>query len=725
MKAKRIFCCFLAAAVITCSIGMGAVSAFASDPGKSVYSSAEAQAARFSDEYKGTEFYSKLMTALEENKDASVMERTLAAALSQEGYKNYATSGIDIEQAKAEGKIWTGAEKRMSEDETGNTEYTRWAQRYVSETNENAQYYDFDWCAIFVSWCLYNAGYYTDEQLKKYYYSYYADPRIESDADSWITAFNMEQENVWYTSKASRKLELYSWNHFVNTEIDPFDIPYKPGGLIFFTWNATGNYFSHIGIVVDYDEDTHVLTYTNGNSDGEVITRSIALDNEEEYRGNVLAKNSDRIMAYAEYDGISKLEKKIITADQTDYAWDLNSEKGITINTNSDSKICSVSKDGSSLGSNIESNMVLLYGNLSIGKSELVKLGTGTHHLLLTFDDGTLEIRLIIYDSETELTVETTEFTWDRNSDDGISVKTNSVADNLKISIGDEIIGTEETEGVELSDGVLTLGKEYLDSVLSDGENNVKLVFPEGEIEIKVNVINTKELTAEPTEFTWNRNSDDEITVKTNSDSETVALRMGGATIGTENTEGIELSDGVLTLSKEYLDSVLSDGENTVKLVFSDGEVWITIDAVNNTETYDEPDPEQSDPEQSDPEQSDPEQSEPEQSEPEQSEPEQSEPEQSEPEQSEPEKNDTEESGNNGNRQDDHRNNEHGTDSDKNSSDGTNNNSGNGNNSQSANYSDGKYADTPYTGDSAFAAALLAVMIIGAAGIVLAKKEES
>ena len=48
------------------------------------------------------------------------MEKTLAVALSQEGYKNYATAGIDVEQARADGLLWTGAALRMNENQTGN-----------------------------------------------------------------------------------------------------------------------------------------------------------------------------------------------------------------------------------------------------------------------------------------------------------------------------------------------------------------------------------------------------------------------------------------------------------------------------------------------------------------------------------------------------------------------------------------------------------------------------
>lgn len=326
------------------------------------------------------------------------MEKTLAVALSQEGYKNYATEGIDIEQARADGLLWTGTTLRNNTYETGNTEYTRWAQRYVMDRDENSQYLDCDWCAIFVSWCLYQAGYNDDERLKRYYYSYFAEPRIEFDADSWIMAYNFKQQGVYYTPKAHHKLDKYYWNTYYHIDVDPFDIPYQPGGLIFFSWDSSGQWFDHVAIVVDYDEDTHVLTYTNGNSDSQVITRQIDLDVEEEFRGQQFAKNSDRVMAYVNYDAVLPLEQKELTADSTEIDWNRKGDSGIKVQTDSESIIGSVSADEQYLGSNVESNMLLREGLMSIGKSELVDLSLGTHKLMLTFDDGALPVTLRVYE---------------------------------------------------------------------------------------------------------------------------------------------------------------------------------------------------------------------------------------------------------------------------------------------------------------------------------------
>ncbi len=353
---------------------------------------------KYSDEYKSSPYYEKLNAAIDNFGDKTGMERTLAVALSQEGYKNYATTGIDIEQARADGLLWTGKELRMTSNLTGNTEYTRWFTRYVWDMEEKEQYADWDWCAIFVSWCLYQAGYSSDERLKRYYYTPLAEPRIEYAADTWLQSFNFNQMGVYYTPKAHHKLDKYNWNTYYHIDVDPLEMPYKPGGIIFFSWDASGAYFDHVAIVVDYDKDTHVLTYTNGNSDGQVITREMDLDNVEEYRGKALAKNSDRMMAYVDYDMITPPEPKEITTDTPVVTWDKSAEKGFVVKTNSESIIASVNMDNNYFGSIIESNMVFHEGALTIGKSELVKLPIGQHKMRLVFDDGVLNVDLRITD---------------------------------------------------------------------------------------------------------------------------------------------------------------------------------------------------------------------------------------------------------------------------------------------------------------------------------------
>ena len=252
----------------------------------------------FSREYMGSPYYKSLQDTLAKVKDEpDIMKRVLAIAQSQEGYYNYAMAGYSVSDAKSSGNLWTGKTKRSNGSGTGNTEYTRWAQRYWHRYSESSQYADYDWCAIFSSWCLFQAGLYTgqDTSKKNWYYSYCADPRVDR---SYGSSFNCDQAQVWYTPLASKKIAAYAdWNEYVHTEVSPYDIPYRPGGLIFFCWDGVGRFFSHVGIVVSYDEEKHILRYISGNCSGQVLTYDVYYD--KTLWSGYTGYNS--IMAYAEY----------------------------------------------------------------------------------------------------------------------------------------------------------------------------------------------------------------------------------------------------------------------------------------------------------------------------------------------------------------------------------------------------------------------------------------
>ncbi len=473
MKSKRVLSCILAAVMVTSMASYTVVSteAVVTDTSFS-YGTVNTDVSIFSDEYKTSVFYDKLKETLEKTQGQSNMEKTAEVALSQLGYKNYSTEGIDIEQAKKDGVLWTGVEKRMNKYDTGNTEYTRWAQRYVVDGSEASQYIDCDWCAIFTSWCMYQSGYYSEAELKKFYYSYCADPRNESDADAWIEAFNFEQENVWYTPLSDRKLDAYAgWNQYVHTDIDPYELPFRKGGLIFFSWDGSGKYFDHVAIVLDYDPQEHILRYINGNSDGEVLIREMDFDVEEEFHGQPMLKNANRIMAYAEYDEIKPLVQQVITADQKDIVWDIHSPSGLKIQTNSKSKRVLVSDNGQYIGSNIESNMLLSYGKVSIGKSELLPLGEGVHKICLTFDDGSYEMTVRIVDKEkTELKLNKTAVNIGLKQKYFLSAEVLPVAQNVTWSTDNKEIATVDKNGVVTGK---KKGTAYITATAQDGTTAV------------------------------------------------------------------------------------------------------------------------------------------------------------------------------------------------------------------------------------------------------------
>ena len=441
----------------------------------------------YSAEYMGSKYFSRLQTALEESRDEDIMSRVLAVAQSQEGYKDYCMGSTTPDAAREAGYLWTGEESENDNTSgSGNTEYTRWAQEYVMGRSGEEIYLDCDWCAIFASWCMYQAGYYSDTELKKYFYSYYADPREEKTAGSWIEAFNFDHDKVWYTPAAAGKVEAYYWSRYTNTEVDPYMIPYKPGGMVFFSWDTSGRYFSHVGIVVSYDADTHELTYINGNVDYAVTTRVMDLDINEEYHGQVKAQNSDRIMAYAEYSTYTAPAKKEITADKTEFEWVRESGENLLVKTNSESKTVLLTADSGFFDSNETwpAQLVLRYGEVTVGAPLLDYLPDGENVITLSFADGTLTIRVSI--SSPLIKAENTEYFWNREGEKGIEVETNSLSASVTV-YGAGITAKSKTGEVGIEDGIVTLSPRFL-SRMKNGENDLMLVFDDGGVIINVTV---------------------------------------------------------------------------------------------------------------------------------------------------------------------------------------------------------------------------------------------
>jgi len=441
----------------------------------------------YSEEFRGSKYYSQLQTALSESADQDIMTRVLKVAQSQEGYKDYCMSGTTAEAARDAGYLWTGEEPEVDNvSGSGNTEYTRWAQEYVMGRTGDEIYLDCDWCAIFASWCMYQAGYYSEADLKKYFYSYYADPREERTAASWIESFNFDYDKVWYTPKAAGKVAAYNWSRYSHTDVDPYEIPYKPGGMIFFSWDASGRYFSHVGIVVNYDPETSELTYINGNVDYAVTTRVMDLDTEESYHGQVETQNANRIMAYAEYSAYSTPAEKDITAEETSFTWTRGSSDGIVVKTNSESKQVLLTADCGFFDSNQTwpAQLILRYGEVIIGAPLLDYLPDGENIVTLKLDDGTLTIHIAI--TSPLIQAEDTSYTWKRDSEEGITVKTNSTASSVSV-YGEGLTAKSKTGAVSLEDGIVTLSSRLL-NCLKDGENNLSLIFDDGGVVLQITV---------------------------------------------------------------------------------------------------------------------------------------------------------------------------------------------------------------------------------------------
>ena len=585
-----------------------------------------------SEEFRSSPFYEKLWRAKQDNAPYSVMFRVSEIAKSQLGYKNYSTYGIDIQRAREENKIWTGLVLRNNFDETGNTEYCRWAQSYIMDKTGNELLYDYDWCAIFVSWCMYQAGYYDGEELKRCAYAYNVDTRVEPHYETWIESYNLDQKNVWYSPTAKYKVERYSeWNHAVNTDISPYDMPYAPGGLLFFNWNGTGDWFNHIAIVLDYDENTHVLTYINGNDDGQVIIRAMDLDVTEEYYEHKLLKNANRIMAYAEYDYFEiPTKKQLIYTPNAVFDRSPEDTSTLVIRTQSESRTVRMTADNGLTADYKTKGLSITCGQINIGNSILKYLDTGKNRIHFELEDGSFDITINVEEpyvpapepqtapkpqpepspapqptvsdddddgfftsehkddiyvrnepkpqeakvEKIEKLIKTTrdEYEWEQGSKEGLKIKTDSASDGVKVAVNGKELSASSDE-VSISDGEVSLSAAFLESNLGAGSYKLKLTFSDGNIDINVKVKQApQKLTAERTDFKWTKGSSEGITVKTDSTS-------GSVKVSTEDKKekNYSVSSGSVILPAKDLEEFLLIGDNSLTLDFGDGIIDISI----------------------------------------------------------------------------------------------------------------------------------------------------
>ena len=287
----------------------------------------------------------------------------------------------------------------------------------------------------------------------------------------------------------------------------------------------------------------------------------------------------------------SSEEEFVLQADSTEFTWDRNSDTGITIQTNSDSKSFTVKKNGILYSSSLISNNLLIdYGTIYLSNDFLKKLDDGENDITLILKEGNLDITVNVTDNQTEIPVEDnqitakeTSFEWDKSDFIGIAVNTNSKSKNVAIAKDGEFFASDDDRGVYITFGRVGITAKILKK-LDVGENTLTLTFDDGTLDITVNVTDKKhasdtaEITADKTEFTWDRNSSDSIVINTNSKSESISVRQSGKIFSTSDKENISISDGVVT-----------DGENELKLIFDDGSITVKINVTGSVENSKNP----------------------------------------------------------------------------------------------------------------------------------------
>ena len=297
----------------------------------------------------------------------------------------------------------------------------------------------------------------------------------------------------------------------------------------------------------------------------------------------------------------SSEEEFVLRADSTEFTWDRSSDIGITIQTNSDSKSFTVKKNGILYSSSLISNNLLIdYGTIYLSNDFLKKLDDGENDITLILKEGNLDIIVNVTDNQTEIPVEDnqitakeTSFEWDKSDFIGIAVNTNSKSKNVAIAKDGEFFASDDDRGVYITFGRVGITAKILKK-LDVGENTLTLTFDDGTLDITVNVTDKKhasdtaEITADKTEFTWDRNSSDSIVINTNSKSESISVRQSGKIFSTSDKENISISDGVVTMKPEFLNK-LNDGENELKLIFDDGSITVKINVTGSVENSKNP----------------------------------------------------------------------------------------------------------------------------------------
>lgn len=294
-------------------------------------------------------------------------------------------------------------------------------------------------------------------------------------------------------------------------------------------------------------------------------------------------------------------EEFVLQADSTEFTWDRSSDIGITIQTNSNSKEFTVKKNGILYSSSlISSNLLIDYGTIYLSSDFLKKLDDGKNDITLILKEGNLDITVNVTDNQTEIPVENnkitakeTSFEWDKSDFIGIAVNTNSKSKNVSITKNGEFVASDDDRGVYITFGRVGITAKIL-KTLDVGKNTLTLTFDDGTLDININVTDkkhssdTEEITADKTEFTWNRNSSENISIKTNSKSENISVRQSGKIFSTSDKENISISDGVVTIKPEFL-SKLNDGENELKLIFDDGSITVKINVTGSAENSKNP----------------------------------------------------------------------------------------------------------------------------------------
>ena len=192
----------------------------------------------------------------------------------------------------------------------------------------------------------------------------------------------------------------------------------------------------------------------------------------------------------------------------------------------------------------------------------------------------------VISDIASEASIEEVYFDWDKSSDEGISFDTGSLSKNVVLKRNGIIVASSLlSRNLSINDGQVSIGAGILGK-FSEGEHTFSVILSDGIFDLTVNITdNEREITAEKTDFEWDRSSLLGITVNTDSKSKKVVVLKDDMIIS-EGLLDAGIILGKVTISKNVLGK-LDDGENKLQLVLDDGLIDVNVNVTNeNAEKY-------------------------------------------------------------------------------------------------------------------------------------------
>jgi len=267
--------------------------------------------------------------------------------------------------------------------------------------------------------------------------------------------------------------------------------------------------------------------------------------------------------------------------------WDRKDKSAKIVLSHEDGNEVILSDGETILADNSISGLVTIEnGEVKLKADLLEKLQDGSNTLTLELKDKKLTLDIFVTNEDdtnsplVPFTNETT-ITWDRNSDRPVLIAANTNAKEFVLRSGKKIL-SDSRFSAELTyeDGRIRISPSLL-KTLSNGKNELTLEMQDGNIRLTVDVVGdssdkSKGLTADTTEFTWDKSDLTGISVHTNSDSSTVAVLKNGKTLATNKDIGVSIFLGRVGITSRYLRK-LDVGKNHLVLSFEDGEIGINV----------------------------------------------------------------------------------------------------------------------------------------------------